>query len=95
MLTNRVLLLFMTGRILMQKLARDQVRALSQYKSVEQIPPTWKDEVKFAMILQQGGKDKWDENFRTVYGLANAVQKRVLKEWTGKEIQQRVSSSML
>ena len=74
------------GRILMQKLARDRVRQLSKVKSMDLIPAPQKREAELCMKLVTAGKDGWDVNFRTVYALSEAVQNRVVYEWTAKSL---------
>ena len=70
----------------MQKLARDDVAYLTKFKSMDEIPPTRTVEANLAMTLATGGKKKWNENFRTVYALSDAIQTRVLEEWTGRKL---------
>ena len=70
----------------MQKLARDQVRSLSRFKSMDEISPNLKREAQLSLALVQAGKEKWDENYKTVYALSDAIQTRVLEEWTGRRL---------
>lgn len=72
------------SRILMQKLARDQVRVFSQFKSSSQVPAGQEKEAQLCKMLHEAGKDHWDSNWATVYALSNAVQARVIGEWTGR-----------
>ena len=70
----------------MQKLARDQVKSLSRFKSLDEIPSRMKREAELCLMLVQAGKDKWDDNYKIVYALSDAIQSRVLEEWTGKRL---------
>jgi acyl-CoA oxidase len=71
------------SRILMQKLARDQVRVFSQFKSPSQVPVGQEKEAQICRMLQEAGKEKWDGNWALVYDLSNAIQARIISEWTG------------
>ena len=68
------------GRILSQKLARDQVRLLATNQTMSP------REKELCERLSHAGKEKWDENFETVYELAEEIQARVIRDWTGKTL---------
>jgi len=76
------------SRILMQKLARDQVRIFSQQASKPaKVPSSMSQaEVDLCKALAEAGKNGWDNSWKTVYALASAVQSRVIQDWSGAPI---------
>jgi len=78
------------SRILMQKLARDQVKSLATLmKAGKSIPTNREKEVRLCDALQKVSKTGWDDAWPTVYELANLVIDRTIKEWTGGQGVQR------
>lgn len=76
----------------MQKIARDRVKQLSSYKSMNDIPPQQRCEAELGMKLAMAGREGWDANFKTVYALSNAIQNRVIYDWTGKKLSSHVEN---
>lgn len=72
------------GRILQQKLARDQVRLFQQGKLTGVDPKS--HEAHLLKVLHEAGKDGWDLNWKSVYGLASEIQQRVVREWIGDSL---------
>eukprot|EP00658_Telonema_sp_P-2_P051407 TRINITY_DN3946_c0_g1_i2.p1 TRINITY_DN3946_c0_g1~~TRINITY_DN3946_c0_g1_i2.p1 ORF type:complete len:176 (+),score=51.67 TRINITY_DN3946_c0_g1_i2:314-841(+) len=70
------------SRILMQKMARDTMRAFSKNKGSHLSPPETEQCGKLAAALKNGGKDAWNDNWEMVYELAALVQLRIVKAWT-------------
>jgi len=66
------------SRILMQKIARDRLQAFSK----KQEGTARESEIcfKLGQALMAGGKAAWNENWKDVYGLADAVIDRVVDE---------------
>jgi len=80
------------SRILMQKMARDRLRqAQKDLKAGIAVPASQEEEVKLCGVLGKAlataGGDKrmaaqvWDEQYKTVYALAEATMARTLKEF--------------
>lgn len=67
----------------MQKLARDRYR---KHQHGQQFAAGAKvdDEVKFCERIAAGGKDGWDNEYSSVYGLAGAVVERTISQWLGE-----------
>merc|ERR1712146_638630 len=69
------------SRILMQKMARDSLR---QYQKKGNTAAGSGEEerlcAELAKALGTGGQNAWDENFETVYALAEAVMERFLHD---------------
>lgn len=68
------------SRILMQKIARDRVKAFITAKK-KKIKVPEDAETRQCLILVMGGKSRWNDNWKVVYGLANNVMDRVMKKW--------------
>jgi hypothetical protein len=75
----------------MQKLARDQVRVFTQFKSNQPLPAGQEKEAQLCKRLHEAGKDKWDENWAIVYELSDTIQARIISEWTGRSIARRAA----
>jgi acyl-CoA oxidase len=74
------------SRILMLKMSRDRLRAFGKLlKQGKQGSGSQED--KYCMTLAQAvmadRQKGWDDNWRTVYALADCVMQRVLNEWVG------------
>jgi len=66
------------SRILMQKIARDRLMAFSkQQEGTEKESAIC---MKLGQALMAGGKSSWNDNWKDVYGLAEAVMDRIVDE---------------
>ncbi|KAI9021142.1 acyl-CoA dehydrogenase/oxidase [Hyaloraphidium curvatum] len=66
------------SRILMQKLARDRYRTFQNASKTLPRPPSADDEDALCAKIAGAGKDGWDREFGSVYGLAGKVIERTM-----------------
>ena len=70
------------SRILMQKMARDTMRAFNKKAAGHLSQPELSVCDKLSSAMKTGGKDAWNDSWETVYELAQLVQLRVVKAWS-------------
>jgi len=76
------------SRILMHKLARDQVKSFSSGVKGSTSGSERENELcqELMMKVASGGKDGWDSSWKIVFDLASTIQRRVISEWTGSNL---------
>lgn len=68
------------SRIMMQKMARDRMKRFADdMKAGKKMETT--EEAKLCMVLAKGGAKKWNENWRSVYGLAEVIMNRIMQTY--------------
>merc|ERR550514_1542508 len=68
------------SRILMQKMARDRMRL---FEKGRKMGPESEEKIclQLGSALKSGGKTAWDDNYLTVYQLAEATMDRIMGEF--------------